>query len=191
MDTDYAVPRLARLAALGALLASGLAGGLAGCGLGGHPGATGTPPSPSPSVDVMALAHQFVVCARAHGMPNLPEPTLGSDGRPHFPNEASLPKQPPQSVLAACRSIMDQIDAAQRQQDSHDGGYQPKPADVPKLIQYAQCMRTHGFPNWPDPLADGTFPGAGMPHQKTPALLSAMDACAKYNPDPRGGVHGH
>jgi hypothetical protein len=162
-------------------------GGCAGSGT--RPGAT---PSPSPTVDLMALAHELAVCARAHGMPTIGDPTLGSDGRPHFPNEQNLPDPPPQSVLTGCRSILDRINAAKDQGNPH---YQPKPADVPKLIQFAQCMRGHGFPNWPDPQADGTFPAAQMP-RKTPALGSAMTACRQFNPDPQGripagGPNGH
>lgn len=133
----------------------------------------------------MALAHQAAVCARAHGMPNLGDPTLGSDGHPHFPNENNL--QIPQSAREACQSIIDRISAAEG--NSNGDGYQPKPADVPKLIQFAQCMRSHGFPTWPDPNSDGTFPAAGLPH-KSPAMGNAMNACNQYNPDPHGGIHG-
>jgi hypothetical protein len=51
-------------------------------------------------------------------------------------------------------------------------------------------MRGHGFPDWPDPKPDGTFPAAQLPSMKTPALISAMQACDSLNPDPGGHVFG-
>jgi hypothetical protein len=51
-------------------------------------------------------------------------------------------------------------------------------------------MRAHAFPDWPDPKADGTFPAAQLPAQKTPALIAAMRACDSLNPDPHGHVYG-
>jgi hypothetical protein len=62
-------------------------------------------------------------------------------------------------------------------------------ADLAKDEQYAQCMRAHGIPNWPDPTADGGFP---IPKGKfnARAYPSAMKACQHLLPvrRPTGGA---
>jgi hypothetical protein len=51
-------------------------------------------------------------------------------------------------------------------------------------VAYAQCMRTHGEPNWPDPARDGNF--AGNINTSTAQYLSANGACGHLLPN--GGV---
>ena len=62
-------------------------------------------------------------------------------------------------------------------------------ADSRADLAYAQCMQTHGVPNFPDP----TFSGGGVhiEHEKlnesSPAFKAAVQACESLIP---GGVHG-
>ena len=51
-----------------------------------------------------------------------------------------------------------------------------------QVIKYADCMRSHGVPNFPDPL-DGGFPlrTSGI-NLQSPAFLSALHACASQRP---------
>jgi hypothetical protein len=56
-------------------------------------------------------------------------------------------------------------------------------------LKLAQCMRTHGVPNFPDP-----SPGGGLQiswasgiNPASPAFLSAQEACRRYAPP---GAHG-
>jgi hypothetical protein len=51
-------------------------------------------------------------------------------------------------------------------------------------VAYAQCMRTHGEPNWPDPASDGNF--AGHIDTSTAQYLSAKGICGHLLPN--GGV---
>lgn len=59
-------------------------------------------------------------------------------------------------------------------------------------IKFAQCMRSHGVPSFPDPGGGGglQFPiGSGI-NPQSPAFQSAQSACSKLLP--KGGpVHGH
>ena len=51
-------------------------------------------------------------------------------------------------------------------------------------IKYADCMRSHGVPNFPDPSANGPNglgPNSGI-NQQSPAFRSAQQACAKLQP---------
>jgi hypothetical protein len=151
---------------------------LAGCSAsGGSQAATTTT---SGQQDAAAVWHQLVACARANGMPNLPDPQIDSNGQAHFPN--GTPKAP-RSVQQACQSIYDRLPASAR------GDTARPPADLQALLRFARCMRQHGIADFPDPKADGTFPLSGTLRQgKTPRMISAMQACRQLNPNPNGGI---
>ena len=123
--------------------------------------------------------HRLVQCARQNGMPDLPEPTIDDRGQAHFPGGTP---SPPPSVQQACQAIYDQLPAQAR------GDQSPDPA---LMRQFAQCMRSHGIQDWPDPDAQGQFhmPQAldniksGPRAQQIRAAW--MGPCSKYNPDGR------
>jgi hypothetical protein len=51
---------------------------------------------------------------------------------------------------------------------------------ISPAVKYADCMRSHGVPNFPDP---GTRSASHLPqqiNQSPPAIESAQNACAKY-----------
>jgi hypothetical protein len=155
--------------------------GLAGCSAaGGSQAATTTT---SGQQDAAAVWQELVACARANGMPNLPDPQIDSNGQAHFPN--GLPK-PPESVRRACQSIYDRLPASVREDTKRP------PTDIQALLRFARCMRQHGIADFPDPKADGTFPltGTSAGRGKTPRIVGAMQACDRLNPDPNGGIYG-
>jgi hypothetical protein len=92
-------------------------------------------------------------------------------------------KSEPDSVRQACQPILNALPP-----DPH--ATTGPPTDIHGLLLFAQCMRTHDFPHWPDPKSDGTFPSSELPPMKTPALLTAMQACDHLNPDKGGHVYG-
>jgi len=132
--------------------------------------------------EVLAVWQRFAACARTHGVPSLPDPLLNADGKASFPgfDERSLPD----SVKTSCQGILARLPAGS------SPNAQPAPTDIAALLQFAQCMRHHDFPSWPDPKSDGTFPAAQLPGMKTPALISGMKACDGLNPDKGGHVYG-
>jgi hypothetical protein len=152
-----------------------LLAGLAGCSAsGGSAGATTT----SGRQAAAAVWRELVRCARANGMPNLPDPQIDSNGRANFPNGTP---DPPTSVRRACQSIYDRLPASAR------GDEERPPADMQALLRFARCMREHGVADFPDPDADGNFrapPGAAGP--KTPSFQRAMQACRQLNPKQKG-----
>jgi hypothetical protein len=156
--------------AAGLVLVLLLAG--AGCSAAGEGRAASTT---TREPDVAALWHELVVCARANGMPNLPDPQVDSNGEAQFPG--GDPPEPPKSVERACRSIGERPAAARRE-------HEQTPADAATLLRFARCMREHGLPDFPDPGADGQFQFAGTNagrelKQKDPAspAQTAMRAC--------------
>jgi hypothetical protein len=68
-----------------------------------------------------------------------------------------------------------------------NGGAPPKlsPADLDKMRQFAQCVREHGVPEFPDPKPDGSYKldtQAGEKLRKNSHYQSASDACRQYLP---------
>ena len=118
-------------------------------------------------------ALRFAQCMRSHALANFPDPTspeefkqsisASSEGSPAF-----------QSAETACRHLL-------------TGGGPPRQSAADNQAQtvaaraFARCLRSHGFPNFPDPTSSGqitheTLANAGIDlHQ--PALLQAVDAC--------------
>jgi hypothetical protein len=158
-----------------------LLAGLAGCSAsGGSQAATTT----TGQQDAAAVWRELVTCARANGMPNLPDPRIDSNGQAHFPD--GIP-DPPQSVRRACQSIYDRLPASARSDTERP------PTDIQALLRFARCMREHGLADFPDPKADGTFPLAGTTigrEGKTPRIIRAMQACDRLNPDTKGRIYG-
>ena len=147
--------------------------GLAGCSAsGGSQAATTTTTGQQ---GVVAVWRQLVACARANGMPNLPDPQIDANGEAHFPSGTP---DPPPSARRACQSIADRLPASAR------GDTERPPADIQALLRFARCMREHGVVDFPDPKADGTFPLSGALRQgKTPQMISGMRACRQLKPN--------
>jgi hypothetical protein len=67
----------------------------------------------------------------------------------------------------------------------HNDGGLPAPTRAQGLA-FAQCMRSHGVPNFPDPTSNGPIaigPNSGI-DPKSPSFHRAMRACQKYQPQP-------
>jgi len=122
------------------------------------------------------LWQDLVACARAHGDPGLPDPVIDSLGRAKFPPGTQPPSAATQS---ACQSFYNRLPASAR------GDSAP---DIQLEIKFAQCMRTHGLSDWPDPDANGDYP---LPpdlittSKSGPVwnrIKAGWDACKAFNP---------
>lgn len=133
-------------------------------------------PAPAQSETPAQIWHELVVCARTHGDPTLPDPTIDSNGQATFPPGTEKPSA---ATMAACQSIYNRLPASVR------GGGAP---DIPMEIKFAQCMRQHGLSDWPDPQADGSFrlPSDLQSTSKSgpvwTRIKAGWDACAQFNP---------
>jgi Prokaryotic membrane lipoprotein lipid attachment site len=170
------------------IVAALLVAALAGCsGAAGSQAATTTT-----TPDVHAIWREVVQCLRDNGMPNLPDPRIDAQGQPHFPG--GDPGDAPPQAERACMPIFNRLPASVREDGTPEGGEASRPpADIPALLRFARCMREQGMPDWPDPKADGTFPLVGtslVREGKSPRFLKAVRACRRFNPDPKGGIHG-
>jgi hypothetical protein len=139
-----------RLVALFALAAVALA--LAACGSSNNnstvPSLGGGGAHQGASSGSLAAARAAVACARRHGMPGVPDPTLGANGQVTF---AGGEPTPTPEVRSACAA---QIRAAL---PSNTTLPSVSTSDMQALLAYAACLRAHGLPRWPDPNAQGVF----------------------------------
>jgi hypothetical protein len=161
---------IAATAAL-ALLTAACSGSLSSTGSGGSPGAAGAASSPPAGVSP-ALA--FARCVRANGVPDYPDPDRGgSEPASAKQIAASNPQFPAAQV--ACVHLL-------------PNGGQPTSgqalADQRNAVRFAGCMRSHGVPNWPDPISDGgrvqfdVF-GGSVPglDPNSPQVMAAVQQC--------------
>jgi hypothetical protein len=162
-----------------AIVGAVLLAGLAGCA---DSGGAGSATTTTGQQDRTAVLREAIQCVRENGMPNLPDPQIDSNGEPQFP--AGTP-DPPERALRACRSIFERLESAAPGDDAN-------PAAVPSLVRFAECLRQHGFPNFPDPRSDGNFPVDALPQgakPDNPPFDAAIRACRQLNPDPNGDIH--
>ena len=161
--------RLWRWVALLAALA-GLGMGLAACG-GGSPRAnSNSPGSPasnsSASVQVELL--KFSECVRSHGDPDFPDMTVGQP--PSDPSNFNTPQF--QAAKEACQKYLP--------------GESPTPAQKAtaqaETVKFAECMRSHGEPDFPDPTSNGQFNVPQSLESNSPQFQAAEKVCQSLDP---------
>ena len=119
-------------------------------------------------------AVRFVQCMRSHGVPNLTDPRISPRGFKDSVSSAAAQSPAFQSAYATCRHLLPQ--GGPRSQSAARS-----PAQIAAMVAFARCMRSHGFPSFPDPTSSGDvthemLAQAGINlHQ--PAVVPAADAC--------------
>lgn len=159
-------PQLSAVAVAVALLVSA-------CG-GGSPSTT-----PSSSTGASSAASRFLSfagCMRTRGVASYPDPQVTSAGN-HVSVKigpgAADPNSPAfRSANQACRHFLP------------NGGL-PAPASSGQLAQdvtFADCMRSHGVPSFPDPDHDGVFTLPAAIDPQAPQVQRAQRACTSVEP---------
>jgi hypothetical protein len=183
--------RRTRAGRLGPALALSLLAGcaaLAGCGAGSHAAASASP-STMPDAQMLDIGRQFAQCVRDHGVPDFPDPVING-GQLGLP--ANSGGEDPKQALAnneaaqqACTPILDRLPATAH----HGQDHTPSPQEMQQFLQFAQCMRENGIPEWPDPLPDGNMPLPTPLEQegKSARVLAGLQACNHLLPQEQGG----
>jgi hypothetical protein len=135
------------------------------------------------------LLDEWATCMRAHGVPNLADPTITSTGSIHIEMPADASSSEAQSIGPGgsnpCNNYLTAASQALGAKNGGPGLQKPNPA---KLLKYSECMQKSGFPQFPDPSASGLqlqiTPGNPM-NPNNPAFVKASAACAK-----KAGVPG-
>ncbi len=124
------------------------------------------------TVSSAGLAHQkealaYARCMRTHGVPDFPDPDPQGDFPSFRPREA---KQIAVAADGACKHLLSSGGTAtpqQRQQKLAFG------------VKVAECLRTHGFPNIPDPTGLGSNQLPPGIDTNSPQFQTAETACEK------------
>lgn len=139
---------------LGAVLAAiGCAAALAACGSSG----SGSGTTAAAAATKRNAGIKFAQCMRSHGVPNFPDP--GGSGRGiHInisPGSGVNPQAPAfQAAQKSCQKLLP---------GGGPGNGHPTEQDKLQMLHTAQCMRSHGISNFPDPTTHPPTPGQGGP----------------------------
>jgi hypothetical protein len=124
----------------------------------------------------------FAACMRSHGVPNFPDPD--SEGR--FKLVSGVGPGGQKTGVDTNSPEFKRADEACRK--FQPSGTQPTAAQQAKvqqaMLKYAQCMRSHGVPKFPDPKAGGKLvvgDKSGV-DPNTPQFKAAQQACQKLVP---------
>jgi hypothetical protein len=176
-------------AALALLAAACTSGSPSSTGSGGSSSAGGSTNSPS--------AVGFSRCMRSHGVPNYPDPDSSGALPKTDPQRLGISSSQLRAAQTACQDLLPSTGGSVQQvQQCFLAGDCP-PAVVQRLLnverRFAQCMRSHGVPHWPDPTIDSqgrpvfaiSVSKDGFdPH--SPQISAKGDECSHLMPDVPG-----
>jgi hypothetical protein len=135
------------------------------------------------------LLVEWAACMRLHGDPSQSDPTIDSHGGINIfisgSNSNSISGEV-HNGTAPCNEYLAAASAALRV-----GATDLQPPDQAALVAYAQCMRTHGEPNFPDPGTGETtnLEGAGI-DPNSPFFLRANNVCGRQIHAPSWWISG-
>jgi len=123
----------------------------------------------------------FAGCMRTHGEPNFPEPVFhGRSASIDITPGSGVDPNSPQFTAAttACKHLLPN-------DGKSPGGSTITPADQADYLKGAACMRSHGFPDFPDPtFHDNTvsFTTTSNIDTNSSQYQSALSICQKLIP---------
>jgi hypothetical protein len=116
---------------------------------------------------------------RSHGLAGYPDPQVSSSGN-HVQVRISPGNLNPDSPAfkSADRACHHLLPNGGEQSGADGGSAQQQALDV----RYADCMRSHGVPSFPDPDHDGVFTLPATINEHAPSFLRATDVCQRVQP---------
>jgi hypothetical protein len=183
-----------------AVLVAAAAIGLAACGsgattpqvasLGTHGDGSGTSPatgsSTAPKGSPAQLLDEWAACIRRHGDPSQADPVIDANKviqitTPAGPDAQQL-GQEASNGIGPCGSY---VLAASR--DLRGNQPAPPPLSMAQQLKYAQCMRAHGVPKFPDPNGSGGT-NIGNLDPTGPVFQNADKLCSAETGGPAPGA---
>jgi hypothetical protein len=164
----------------------------AACGGGGSSGRSGASTSGGSTRSASAVAYSG--CMRSHGVPNFPDPASSDQIPKADPQQLGVSSAQLQAAQQACQHLIPNTGSTQeQQQEAHcamagDCSQAVVQHWMSGLRTLAQCLRTHGEPNWPDPIISSQGRNRGMPHfpyeqagidHHSPQVLTKVDECVR------------
>jgi len=153
------------------------------CGVHVHFGA----PAGSASTASIDYAQELALaqCMRGHGEPDFPDPS--PSGGFNASVLSTFDNSQGQAAYDGCRHLLagGGPSLGQLEQDLQQV-QQKEEQELPALLKFSQCMRSHGVPDFPDPALNGGSvslgsKGAGM-SANAPQFQAAVTACQHLAP---------
>jgi hypothetical protein len=142
------------LTAVLAILASACSSNGSSSAPNGSPSVSGSSSSPS--------AVAYSACIRSHGVPNYPDPASGGQLPKTDAQQLGVSTSLYQGAEQACRHLLPTGGSLQQQEQTCMENSDCTPAMVQQMLtagqKLARCMRSHGVPNFPDPITDSHGP---------------------------------
>jgi hypothetical protein len=151
---------------------------LAGCG--GSSSSSGAPQAGGSSGSPSAIAYS--VCMRAHGVPGFPDPDSNGTIPKGSAQQYGVGDSQYQTARTACADLLPDSGGVSQAviQQAMDG-----------MRRFAQCMRSDGMSNWPDPTTDRAgYPNfylQGQIDEHAPQIVAKIQACQHLVPTTRVG----
>ncbi len=149
----------------------------AGCGGGGSPGAVGATSSTTAAGGTQSAGLSFARCLRSHGLPKWPDPTSGGVFDKTKLRQTGYSVSQVRSVEdGPCKNLLP------------SGPAQGPPitaADRTDYLKAAACMRSHGYPGFPDPAFGSNTVRTDVPSsidQDSSRFKAAAAICTKLIP---------
>jgi hypothetical protein len=117
-------------------------------------------------------------CMRSHGVPRFPDPSSSGAFPKVSAQQVGVSSSQFQAAQSHCRYLLPNggAGASQTQVGQWMSG----------MLKFAQCMRTHGVSNWPDPVIDAggnpEFYLDGKIDQDSPQVKSKIRGCLHWLP---------
>jgi hypothetical protein len=120
----------------------------------------------------------FARCMRSHRVPNWPDPNSSGvfDKSKLTSQQLGASSSQVQAAQSACQHLLPNRSS------------RPNAARVEQIkaqaLEFSQCVRNHGVPNFPDPGSDARIPdpaSVGI-NQGSPKFEAANQTCRKYRP---------
>ena len=152
----------------------------AGCGSNSpSSSSSGSQPTQAQVQQAQQDAVRFSACMRSHGVPSFPDPSAPHEFKAALSPDSPEARSPAfQPAVTACRHLLP--GGGPRSQSAPH-----TQAQIAAFLAFARCIRSHGFPTFPDPTTSGELnhemvANAGINlHQ--PAVLKAGDACVSVS----------
>jgi hypothetical protein len=164
----------------------------------GSPSAAGSASS-SPAAGSSATAQSAVAysqCMRADGVPKYPDPASGGQLPKGDAQAFGVSDAQYQAAQHTCQHLLPTGGSFDEQSHECIEAGDCPPALVQQMLtadrKFAQCMRIHGVPTWPDPVIGPNggpvfkVSAAGITHTQThsPPMENTIMACLRSDPAP-------
>ena len=144
-----------------------------------------------PRSSATALTDEWATCMRSNGDPNQADPIIDSHGvinitSPLLNGPGGGPSAAAHNVTGQCSQYLTEAQNILRAEDP----VPPFDPDQAVLVQYVNCMRANGVPNYPYPTGTTTnFNGTGV-DPNSPFVEKVNDVCGKQIDAPAWWING-